>query len=101
TVSRCGTRRSDRCTPPRTRGRAGPDCLRDGAGGRSLARSRCSLVGDAAVTPGVSPLEGLRILAATQLGAGPFAMMFLSDLGAEVIKIEDPATGADAARRLP
>ena len=47
------------------------------------------------------PLEGLRILAATQLGAGPFAMMFLSDLGAEVIKIEDPATGGDEARRVP
>ena len=44
------------------------------------------------MTAGVSPLDGLRILAATQLGAGPFAMMFLSDLGAEVIKIEDPGT---------
>ena len=53
------------------------------------------------MTAGVSPLEGLRILAATQLGAGPFAMMFLSDLGAEVIKIEDPATGGDEARRVP
>jgi crotonobetainyl-CoA:carnitine CoA-transferase CaiB-like acyl-CoA transferase len=53
------------------------------------------------VTAGVSPLEGLRILAATQLGAGPFAMMFLSDLGAEVIKIEDPGTGGDEARRVP
>jgi len=53
------------------------------------------------VTAGVSPLDGLRILAATQLGAGPFAMMFLSDLGAEVIKIEDPGTAGDEARRVP
>jgi crotonobetainyl-CoA:carnitine CoA-transferase CaiB-like acyl-CoA transferase len=53
------------------------------------------------VTAGVSPLAGLRILAATQLGAGPFAMMFLSDLGAEVIKIEDPGTAGDEARRVP
>ncbi len=46
------------------------------------------------------PLDGLRILAATQLGAGPFGMMFLSDLGAEVIKIEPPGSG-DEARRVP
>lgn len=47
------------------------------------------------------PLAGLRILAATQLGAGPFGMTFLADLGAEVVKIEDPATGGDEARRVP
>ncbi len=50
---------------------------------------------------GALPLDGLRILAATQLGAGPFGMMFLSDLGAEVVKIEDPATRGDEARRVP
>jgi len=53
------------------------------------------------VTTGALPLDGLRILAATQLGAGPFGMMFLSDLGAEVIKIEDPSNGGDEARRVP
>ncbi len=47
------------------------------------------------------PLDGLRILAFTQLGAGPFGMMFLSDLGAEVVKVEDPTTGGDEARRVP
>jgi crotonobetainyl-CoA:carnitine CoA-transferase CaiB-like acyl-CoA transferase len=36
------------------------------------------------------PLAGLRILAPTQLGAGPFGLMFLADLGAEVVKIENP-----------
>src|SRR5262249_214412 len=87
--------------PRGARERRGPDALRGGGGGSSRAGSGCSLVGDAAVTAGVSPLEGLRILAATQLGAGPFAMMFLSDLGAEVIKIEDPGTGGDEARRVP
>src|SRR5512147_898562 len=47
------------------------------------------------------PLEGLRILALTQLGAGPYAMTLLADLGAEVIKVEDPTTGGDEARNVP
>ncbi|MGH9388416.1 MAG: CoA transferase, partial [Vicinamibacteria bacterium] len=34
------------------------------------------------------PLENIRILAISQLGAGPFGLMALADLGAEVIKIE-------------
>jgi crotonobetainyl-CoA:carnitine CoA-transferase CaiB-like acyl-CoA transferase len=47
------------------------------------------------------PLEGLRILAFTQLGAGPWAMMLLADLGADVVKVEDPTTGGDEARTVP
>jgi crotonobetainyl-CoA:carnitine CoA-transferase CaiB-like acyl-CoA transferase len=47
------------------------------------------------------PLEGLRILAFTQLGAGPYAMTLLADLGAEVIKVEDPTIGGDEARTVP
>src|SRR5215831_14642209 len=47
------------------------------------------------------PLEGVRILAFSQLGAGPYALMLLSDLGAEVIKVEDPTTEGDEARRVP
>jgi len=39
------------------------------------------------------PLEGLRILAVEQYGAGPYGSMHLADLGAEVIKIEAPPTG--------
>jgi crotonobetainyl-CoA:carnitine CoA-transferase CaiB-like acyl-CoA transferase len=53
------------------------------------------------MTASAPPLQGVRILAASQLGAGPFGMMFLSDLGAEVIKIEDPSSGGDEARRVP
>jgi len=47
------------------------------------------------------PLAGLRILAPTQLGAGPFGLMFLADLGAEVVKIENPGTRGDEARTVP
>lgn len=47
------------------------------------------------------PLEGVRILAVSQFGAGPFATTLLADLGADVVKIEDPRTGGDSARTTP
>jgi len=53
------------------------------------------------VTAASLPLDGLRILAVTQLGAGPFGLTFVADLGAEVIKVEDPSTRGDEARRVP
>jgi crotonobetainyl-CoA:carnitine CoA-transferase CaiB-like acyl-CoA transferase len=48
-----------------------------------------------------APLEDVRILAVEQFGAGPWATMHLADLGAEVIKIEDPRTGGDIGRYVP
>ena len=46
------------------------------------------------------PLDGVRILAVEQYGAGPFGTMFLADQGAEIIKIENPADGGDMGRRV-
>ncbi|MBG6106908.1 CaiB/BaiF CoA-transferase family protein [Frigoribacterium sp. CG_9.8] len=49
----------------------------------------------------MKPLEDLRIIAIEQYGAGPFGSVHLADLGAEVIKIEDPASGGDVGRYVP
>jgi alpha-methylacyl-CoA racemase len=46
------------------------------------------------------PLTGVRILDLTRLLPGPYATRLLAELGAEVIKVEDP-TGGDYARWYP
>ncbi|MBM3594176.1 MAG: CoA transferase, partial [Alphaproteobacteria bacterium] len=46
------------------------------------------------------PLDGVTILAVEQYGAGPFGSMLLADMGAEVIKIENPAEGGDVGRSV-
>jgi crotonobetainyl-CoA:carnitine CoA-transferase CaiB-like acyl-CoA transferase len=47
------------------------------------------------------PLADVRIIAIEQYAAGPFGSVQLADLGADVIKIEDPATGGDIGRYVP
>lgn len=46
------------------------------------------------------PLKGVRVLSVEQYGAGPYGTMLLADLGAEVIKIEDPSRGGDVSRSV-
>lgn len=46
------------------------------------------------------PLEGVRIIAVEQYGAGPFGTQHLADLGAEVIKVENPAEGGEVGRMV-
>jgi crotonobetainyl-CoA:carnitine CoA-transferase CaiB-like acyl-CoA transferase len=47
------------------------------------------------------PLADLRIVAVEQYGAGPWGTLQLADLGADVIKIEDPRVGGDVGRYVP
>ena len=47
------------------------------------------------------PLDGVKILAAEQMQALPFATQLLARLGAEVVKIEHPVKGESARGALP
>ena len=48
----------------------------------------------------MNPLAGLRVIEFTQVAAGPFAGSLLADLGADVVKVENP-DGGDGMRQWP
>ena len=61
--------------------------------------------GDASAAPGEAdadaqglPLRGMRVLSFDHVLAGPFGMMLLADLGAEVLKVESAKGGLDPFR---
>src|SRR6188474_3082160 len=50
--------------------------------------------------PPAQPLAGIRVLDLSRLLPGPFLTMVLGDLGADVVKVEDPRLG-DYMRAIP
>ena len=66
------------------------------AGATVVADAQAEAVG-AAGAQGL-PLEGLRVLSFDHVLAGPFGMMLLADLGAEVLKVESAKGGLDPFR---
>jgi alpha-methylacyl-CoA racemase len=46
------------------------------------------------------PLDGIRVLDLSRLLPGPFLTMVLADMGADVVKVEDPRVG-DYMRQIP
>ena len=61
---------------------------------------------DISSMPKTLPLENIRVVDMTQVWSGPYAMRFLADMGADVIKVEgptfpDPVRTAGGSRTAP
>ena len=51
--------------------------------------------------PATGPLAGLRVLDLSRILSGPFATMIFADLGADVVKLENPTVGDDTREWAP
>ena len=47
------------------------------------------------VSASVGPLSGLRVVELAGLGAAPYGVMLLADLGADIIRVDRPGAGSD------
>ena len=52
------------------------------------------------VKDAAGPLTGMRVLSIEHYGAGPYGTQLLAELGAEVVKVENGATGGDYSRSV-
>jgi len=52
-------------------------------------------------SPSSGPLAGIRILDFTRVISGPFCTMLLADLGADVVKLEEPGHGDESRQLAP
>lgn len=77
----------------------GTEVINDAAPGRDTYSARAA--GQPAATDPGTALGDLLVLDLTRILSGPFATMTLADLGADVIKIEQPGTGDDTRQWGP
>jgi len=71
-----------------------------GSGSRRRAVKRAKRPREAG-EQGSRALEGMVVLDASQIMAGPFCTLLLADMGADVIKVERPDGGDDTRRMGP
>ena len=83
-----------RLAPPRTR----IDLTAVSAGFEAV---KLGDIANEAFASGPRPLEGVRVLAAEQMAALPFATQLMARLGAEVVKVERPGTGETGRQSHP
>lgn len=79
----------------------GKTVLRSGVQPYASSVSRLRSFSTPAIVNDDRPLAGIKVVDLTRILAGPFATMMLSDLGADVIKIESPKNGDDTRSWLP
>jgi crotonobetainyl-CoA:carnitine CoA-transferase CaiB-like acyl-CoA transferase len=68
---------------------------------RTSHNYRPSLAGRHPASSRALPLRGITVLDLTRILSGPFCTMKLGDMGAEVIKVEQPGTGDETRRWGP